>query len=396
MNKLIPILLLLVLAMALYFGFKESQSTTQEEPATQSTEPHKQQAIQPSLAIENDEHETETFTREEVEHAFGTTPNIVRYPDTGIDTEEVPSVAIAASIADTAPLHTYQLTPNTYFFYGNIAEVDENNRGFNGNAGFVITDDSVVVIDSLGTPKLGKRMIATIKNITDKPIKFLIVTHNHPDHAYGAIAFRELGGVTVIGHEGTMKYIESDRIEHSVSYRETFIKSDMQGFKPVTPDQLIGGELYSKETLKTGGKTFDIYNTGSHHSFGDLVIHQVDEDVVWISDLAFHNRVTFMADGNSEKAIDAQSWLLKTFADAKLLVPGHGSAQTSPFSMVSQTQQYMQQVRKDVTDAINNDKELQETVDSIEFEDWKDMNLYGLNHKKNIDFVYRELEEELF
>ncbi len=64
--------------------------------------------------------------------------------------------------------------------------------------------------------------------------------------------------------------------------------------------------------------------------------------------------------------------------------------------MVSQTQSYMQQVRKDVTEAIHNDKELQEAVDTIKFNDWKAMNMYGLNHKKNIDFVYRELEEELF
>ncbi len=328
MNKFIPALLLLVLAAALYLGFKESQQAkTLIEPATEKIQQSVSNAMEAdtkeNTEAVNETHETETFTREEVDHAFGTKPNIVSYPATAIDTEAVPSVAIKQSTSANTPLHIYQISPDTYFFYGNIAEVDENNRGFNGNAGFVITEDSVVVIDSLGTPKLGKRMIATIQKITDKPIKYLIVTHNHPDHAYGAIAFRELGGVTVIGHQGTMKYINSDRIEHSVSYRETFIKSDMQGFKPVTPDQLIGGELYSKESLKTGGKTFDIYNTGSHHSFGDLVIHQLDENIVWVSDLAFHNRVTFMADGNSEKAIDAQSWLLTTFANAKLMVPGH-------------------------------------------------------------------------
>ena len=78
------------------------------------------------------------------------------------------------------------------------------------------------------------------------------------------------------------------------------------------------------------------------------------------------------------------------------MIPGHGSVQTAPFPMVSKTREYMQQVRKDVTDAINNDKELQEAVDSIEFDDWKQVNMYPLNHKKNVDFVYRELEEELF
>ncbi|MEE9352145.1 MAG: MBL fold metallo-hydrolase [Thiotrichaceae bacterium] len=388
MHKVITTLLFLLLIASLYLGWQQLQPR-------KTLETSEKEALTQAEATPT-EHEVETFTREEVDHAFGTKPDIISYPDKAIDTEEVPSVAIKESISENVPLHTYQIAPNTYFFYGNIAEVDENNRGFNGNAGFVVTDDSVVVIDSLGTPKLGKRMIATIKKITDKPIKHLIVTHNHPDHAYGAIAFREFGGVNVIGHQGTMKYIESDRIEHSVSYRETFIKSDMQGFKPVTPDTLIEGKLYSKQTFKIGGKTFDIYNTGSHHSFGDLLVHQVEDNIVWISDLAFHNRVTFMADGNSEQSIDAQSWLLKTFANAKLMVPGHGSAQTAPFPMVTETQAYMQQVREKVTHAINNDMELQEAVDTIEFDDWENMNMYGLNHKKNIDFVYRELEEELF
>ena len=340
--------------------------------------------------------DTETFTREEVDHNFGTKPEIIFHPEKATDTNETPSIAIQENARDTDPLHYYEVAPDTYFFYGNIAEVDENNRGYNGNAGFVVTKDSVVVIDSLGTPKLARRMIATVNKVTDKPIKYLIVTHNHPDHAYGAIAFKQLDGVTVIGHEGTMKYIESDRIEHSVAYRSTFIASDMKGFEPVTPDILIGGDRFSSYTLKTGGKTFEIYNTGSHHSFGDLVIHQVEDSILWISDLAFNNRVTFMADGHSKDAIEAQNWLLKKFSNVKLMIPGHGSTQTSPFPMVTQTRDYMKNLRERMAKAVENDIDLQEAVDTTEFEDWKDVNLYGLNQKKNVDFVYQEMEEELF
>lgn len=396
MNKFIPAIFLLILAAVLYLGL--DKNSKQQAQAADRVASNPAESAKPDKAGEPgvEPEESESFSKEEVEHAFGTEPGKVFYPDKAVDTDEVPSVAIKEDVAADTPLRTYEIAPDTYMFYGNIAEVDENNRGFNGNAGFVITGDSVVVIDSLGSPKLGKRMIATIRTRTDKPIKYLIITHNHPDHAYGAIAFRELGGVTVIGHEGTMKYIESDRIEHSVAYRKTFIAKDMQGFKPVKPDILIGGERFSKYSISTGGKTFDIYNTGSHHSYGDLVVHQVEDGIVWISDLAFNNRVTFMADGHSENAIEAQDWLLRTFKDAKLMVPGHGSAQTPPFPMVRKTQDYMKRLRKAVTEAINNDIELQDAMDSIEFDDWKNIHLYKLNHKKNIDFVYRELEEELF
>lgn len=338
----------------------------------------------------------ETFTRAEVDHKFGTTPGKVEYPEKAVDTEAVPSVAFTADTAATEPLKTYEVAPGTHFIYGNIAEVDENNRGFNGNSGFVITDDGVVVIDALGSPRLGQRIIATIKKITDKPVKYLIVTHNHPDHAYGAIAFKNLGDVKVIGHEGTMEYINSERIGHSVAYRETFIKQDMEGFKPVAPDMMVGGEVYSKTTISTGGKTFDIYNTGPHHSFGDLVVHQKEDNIVWISDLAFNNRVTFMADGNTKKAVEAQTWLLDTFKDAKFMIPGHGSVQTAPFPMVTKTRDYMQRLRKDMGIAVDKGVDLQTAVDNTPYDDWKNVNMYDLNHKKNVDFVYREMELEQF
>lgn len=409
MKKLLPFLLFIAFILTIYFSYQntepEKEYFTPSTPATEKTiektnKPQQSSAISTSRATST----TETFTREEVDHAFGTKPNTLFYPKTAINTDEAPSIAIKETARDTDPLHYYQITANTYFFFGNIAEVDENNRGWNGNAGFVITKDGVVVIDALGTPKLGRRMINTIKTVTDKPIKYLIVTHNHPDHAYGAIAFKRLGGVTIIGHEGTMKYIESDRIEHSVAYRSTFIKEDMKGFEAVAPDIRIGNELHYKHTLNLGNTIFDIYNSGDHHSFGDLIIHQQgktqqstnNNDIVWISDLAFNNRVTFMADGHSKKAIEEQDWLLKTFSTVKYMIPGHGSVQTTPFSMVKKTQSYIQRLRDRVSQAIENDIELQETINTTEFDDWKDIYLYQLNQKKNVDFVYRELEEELF
>lgn len=365
-------MILLILAVSIYFALSQTPKKIQNPEQTKA----------------------DTLTREEVNHSFGTKPNHVFHPKIAIDTNIAPSIAIKKG--DKSPLHVYEVAKDTYLFYGNIAEVDENNRGYNGNAGFVITHDSVVVIDSLGTPALAQRMIKTIASITDKPIKHLIITHNHPDHAYGAIAFKALGGVNIIGHQGTMDYIQSGRIGHSVNYRKTFIEEDMQGFTPVIPDTLIDIPEFSKMIIKVGGKTFAIYNMGTQHSYGDLIVQQVEDKIMWISDLAFNNRVTYMADGHSEKAIHAQQWLLDNFSDSQLMIPGHGSAQTAPFPMVKMTQNYIKHLREKVTVAINDDLELQEAIDSIHFEQWQKTNLYDLNQKKNVDFIYRELEETLF
>jgi glyoxylase-like metal-dependent hydrolase (beta-lactamase superfamily II) len=329
-------------------------------------------------------------------HTMAPVPSRYYLPQKAIDTTEIPNIVLKATDNAEKPLPYFQLKPNIYMFFGNIAEVDEFNRGWNGNAGFVVTPAGVVVIDSLGTPRLGQRMISTIKRITPKPIKYLIITHNHPDHSYGAIAFKQLGGVTIIAHQGTRDYINSDQIESSVAFRRSFIEADMQGFEGVPPDITISGKRFSKYDLKFGGRTFHIYNVGQHHSAGDLVVHAKEDDVVWISDLAFNQRTTFMGDGNSKQAIEAQDWLLTRFANASLMIPGHGSAQTKPFPMVSKTQSYMKRLREKMLDAIAKDIELFEAVEQADFKDWKDTRLYDLNQRSNANFVYRELELENF
>jgi glyoxylase-like metal-dependent hydrolase (beta-lactamase superfamily II) len=336
------------------------------------------------------------YDRQEVAHRFGTTQNAQFLPKTAINSEAVPDYTLQEFDSADAVLPYYQLADNTYFFFGNIAEVDENNRGWNGNAGFVVTPEGVVVIDSLGTPKLGQRMIATIRSITDQPIKYLIITHNHPDHAYGAVAFSYLPGVTIIGHQDILKYLNSDRIEHSVAYRETFIASDMAGFKAIRPDILVDVPLYDKITIKLGKDAFDIYNVGAQHSYGDLIVHQRNENIVWVADLVFNNRVTFMADGNSKLAIAGQDWLLKNFAGVSLVVPGHGSAQTKPFPMVEKTRSYMARLRRVMAREIEAGVDLQDAVSKADFADWKAVRLYDLNQRANANFVYREMEEVVF
>jgi glyoxylase-like metal-dependent hydrolase (beta-lactamase superfamily II) len=313
-----------------------------------------------------------------------------------VDTSVLPMTVISASDADSKPLPYYKIAADTYFLYGNIAEVDAKNRGFNGNAGFVVTKDGVVVIDSLGTPRLGKRLIATVRKVSKLPIKYLILTHNHPDHSYGAIAFRKLPGIKIIGHEGTLQYLSSDNMAGSVTFRRGFIGPDMKGFKGVTPDILVGGKRFDRHTFTLGGKTFDVYNTGQHHSFGDLVVHQVEDRNLWISDLAFNNRSTYMGDGHSGEVLEAMDWLRKNFPDTHLMIPGHGSAQTAPFPMVEKTYSYVKRLRDDMRAAIKGGQDLETAVRLSDFADWHDAPLYHENHKKNANFIYLEMEQELF
>jgi len=305
-------------------------------------------------------------------------------------------MAFTGREADGVPLPYFRIAPDTYFLYGNIGEVDRKNRGFNGNAGFVVTPEGVVAIDSLGSPKLGRRLVATIRKVTDKPIRYLILTHNHPDHSYGAAAFADIPGIKIIGHEGTLNYINSDNLAGSVAFRKGIIARDMKGFRAVKPDILVGGELYSHYDFALGGKHFAVYNADHHHSFGDLVVHQADDGILWVSDLAFNNRTTFMGDGHSKNALAAIDWMRGAFKDIKLMVPGHGSAQTAPFPMVEKTYNYVQRLRTDMGKAVEQGIDLAAAVAASDFKEWHGSRLYEENHKKNANFVYQEMEQELY
>jgi glyoxylase-like metal-dependent hydrolase (beta-lactamase superfamily II) len=317
-------------------------------------------------------------------------------PSTAIDTTEIPTINIAAGASADQSLPFYRMAENTFFLYGNIATVDEHNRGLNGNAGFIVTPEGVIVIDTLGTPRLGHRLIATIRTVTDRPIRYVIITHNHPDHAYGSAAFQGLEGVTIITHKGSIDYTQSDVQTRSVEYRRELLGDDMEGFEPVKADLYLDLPRFGSHRIALGDQFIDIYNTGRHHSYGDLVVHQVNEGILWISDLAFNQRTTFLGDGDSRQILEAQDWLMKRFGDAKLMVPGHGSAQRPPFPMVENTHRYVERLRESMREAVENDIPLLDAVDQADFPDWRDTRLYESNQRANANFIYREMEQQFF
>jgi len=317
-------------------------------------------------------------------------------PQAAINTEQIPRIVLRADTPDVRPLPCYRIGKSTYLLFGNIAQVDVENRGWNGNAGFIVTGEGVIVIDALGTPKLGRRLLASIAAVTDQPVRYVIITHNHPDHAYGAAAFQQLDGVTVIAHAGMLEYTDSSTQQRSVDYRRDILGSDMQGFAPVDADILIDGERFSKQRIQLGDQVLDIYNAGSHHSYGDLVVYQVDDGILWVSDLAFNQRTTYMGDGDSRQILEAEDWLIRNFADAALMVPGHGSPQTPPFPMVEKTRRYVERMREAMREAVEDGVSLLDAVQQTEFEDWKDTRLYESNQRANAGFVYREMEQAFF
>ena len=98
-----------------------------------------------------------------------------------------------------------------WYSTGNPGIPGKDNEGNTSNAGFVITSDGVVVFDALGTPSLGWALLQEIRKITDKKIRYVVVSHYHADHIYGLQAFRDHSRCIIVAQERAGEYKEQRR-----------------------------------------------------------------------------------------------------------------------------------------------------------------------------------------
>ena len=173
---------------------------------------------------------------------------MIAWPCFAADTQPYPPI--------TKPLRLEQV-PGTPIYYsiGNPGIPDKNNEGNTSNAGFVITADGVVVFDALGTPSLGWALLQRIREITDKPIRYVVVSHYHADHIYGLEAFKDHSVALIIAQERSAEYKENEetadeRAEQRLSQRREALYPWVNRDTRVVPADIVFNE---RQTLKLAG-----------------------------------------------------------------------------------------------------------------------------------------------
>ncbi|WP_299682423.1 MBL fold metallo-hydrolase [uncultured Dokdonia sp.] len=216
-------------------------------------------------------------------------------------------------------------------------------QGAGGNIGISIGNDGVFMIDDQFAP-LSEKITTAIKTISDKPVKFLVNTHFHGDHAGGNANF-EAAGAMIVAHDNVRKRLEANE------------KTANAGLPVITFSD--DATFYMNEN--------DIFITHVHnaHTDGDALVYFVQSNVLHTGDTYFHGRFKFpyidITNGGSLAGdIEAAKKGLMIINNSTKIIPGHG-----PIASKADYQKYHDMlvgIYKNVAQAIKEGKTEEEVV----------------------------------
>jgi thiosulfate/3-mercaptopyruvate sulfurtransferase len=276
-----------------------------------------------------------------------------------------------------------RLAPGVY------AVVGDTGRGSEGrpNAGFVVTSAGVVVIDALASPRQGEQLVAAIREVTRQPIKWLILTHHHPDHHFGAIVFRRLGAKVIAHPDRRVLASEAGEDALMADWVRVVGLDAMRGFEFAdTPDRPVTGT----DTLRLGNRMLVISHPGAAHSAGDLMIWLPRERVLFAGDLLVEDGVSMVVDGGSTELLEALDTI--DSLGPRIIVPGHGAIPVAPEALVARTRAYMTDLRRAMRSAVEQGKPMGRAMASLPPAD--QTRPVSLNSRRRRNAVRVYLEEE--
>jgi glyoxylase-like metal-dependent hydrolase (beta-lactamase superfamily II) len=289
-----------------------------------------------------------------------------------------------------------------YYVIGKSGVPDAQNEGHTSNAGFVVTDDGVVVFDALGTPALGYRLLQRIREVTDKPVKIIVVSHYHADHIYGLQAFKEhAGNPTVIAERLALGYIGGDTASQGeaaqrrlAQRREALFPWVDEHTYLVPPDKTFD-QTYSFEL---GGLTFELRHLGPAHAPGDSMMLVKQLGVLFSGDVIYKGRIPFLdsPDTDTRNWLKGLNYLDQLKPEPRFIIPGHGDASDDVHQALKFTRGYIEYLRSTMGKAAQNFVPFAEAYRNTDWSKYEGMPAFKASNRGNAYRIYLEMEQESF
>lgn len=281
-----------------------------------------------------------------------------------------------------------QISDHVYYVQG-MAGIATDNKGFVSNAGFVVTDEGVVVFDALGTPSLAHKLLGKIREVTDKPVVRVIVSHYHADHIYGLQVFKEVGA-EIYAAEDAIKYIESDYAQQRIQERRKSLAPWVnESTHIVYPDHYLNKDM----KFSLGGIDFVISMVGAAHSDGDITLYVEQDRVLFPGDIIFEGRLAFLGDANTKNWLETLNRI--DVAEPVALIPGHGPVAGEPSQAIFQTLTYLTYLRENMGMAVENMQSFDEVYSQTDWTAYKHLPAFEETNRRNAYQVFISMEREL-
>jgi len=292
--------------------------------------------------------------------------------------------AATASRAQQQELPVNSVVDGVFVHNGKTAQMTRENDGAIANVGFIVGEDAVAVIDTGGSLREGRQLLAAIRARTDKPIRYVINTHGHPDHVFGNGAFVQ-DGTTFVGHANLPRTLAARGQFYLDAFRRTMGNDLIDEIRIVPPTLLVSGTL----KLDLGRRPLILRAWPAAHSDCDLTVFDEKTGTLFAGDLVFLTH-TPVLDGSIRGWLGALDEL--GTLPAQRVVPGHGAVSGWPAALAEE-RRYLQTLASDVRGLVKSGKPIATagTAAGSERSRWE---LFDDFNTRNATAAFSEIEWE--
>ncbi|MBO6774679.1 MAG: MBL fold metallo-hydrolase [Marinibacterium sp.] len=188
------------------------------------------------------------------------------------------------------------------------------------NSGVIIGDDSVMIIEAQATPRLANKVIEKVREVTDKPISHLVLTHYHAVRVLGASAFN--APQTIMSEKARAMVVERGQEDWDSEFQR--FPRLFEGHESIPGLTWPTTTFNDRMSIYLGNRRVDIMQLGRAHTAGDSVIYVPDQNVMFTGDIVEYHSACYCGDGHFHDWPSTLENIRKWDLDA--IAPGRGDA----------------------------------------------------------------------
>lgn len=297
--------------------------------------------------------------------------------------------------AGAVQLEYHKVAPGVYVYHP-IDAKEKNSKGYPvaTSGGFVVGDESVLVVESMVNKRLAEQVISFVKEVTDKPIRYLVNTSYHGDHSYGNYVFPK--SVSIIQHRKTKEFMDNkEAFEADKKFMAQYFGANRGIEEVVARAGDIILEDAGKLTLELGNKEVQIMHMGFAQTEGDLFIWVPEDKVFWTGNpvVAGPPALPWLLDGKHDLSLTTMKRIRNFLPKDAIVVPGHG-VPISPKDLNFKIR-YLEALDREVKKALKTGLTLDQAQKNITMPEFQGYALFGWVHTQvNVPATYKDLSKK--